>query len=153
MEKNAPSGYLACDGTLYNISDYSQLAELIRDTNGSYGTTDVNKFAVPDLQGEFLRGTGTNTTTGHSGAAVGEHQKGADVVGGYFGSTGGSIYVGQSMYHTDMHLKADNWVGNSGLSYNYGAVKKNTESATYNTTIGKGTSRPTNTSVLYCIKY
>lgn len=57
------------------------------------------------------------------------------------------------MYHSDMYNKADNWIGNSGLTYNYGKVSRTTENTTYNTTIGKGTSRPTNTSILYCIKY
>ena len=154
MGNTAPENYLICDGTIYNIKDYPALAEYFKNELGSvnyFGGDGTTTFAVPDLRGEFLRGSGTNPTTNMSGANVGVHQQGTDVVGAYFGSTRGIIYVGERLYHSNMSEKADNWVGNTGLSYNYGNVSTKTEESTYSETIGKGTSRPTNTSVLYVI--
>lgn len=150
MGMEVPKHYLACDGSEYNIADYTYLAEHILNEFGSYnyfGGDGVNTFAVPDLRGEFLRGTGTNSHTNQgSGANVGEHQDGTL----------------NQYYH----------VGDASLCF-YGPEKgslasKNVDSATNDTTIGKKigytkytstggqqyyTSRPTNTSVLYCIKY
>ena len=42
-----PSGFLLCDGTLYNITDYPALAGIIRYTYGGSGA----QFAVPDMRG------------------------------------------------------------------------------------------------------
>ena len=52
--QNVPEGWLACDGTLYSISDpqYSQLFSVL---GYSWGGTGGN-FRVPDLRGQFLRG-------------------------------------------------------------------------------------------------
>lgn len=155
MGNNVPGGYLSCDGAEYNISEYPNLAEQIKTEFGSYnyyGGDGTTTFAVPDLRGEFLRGTGTNShQSGCDGATVGEHQDGSDVVGGYFGSTNGTLYVGEKMYHTNMNTKSDNWSPNTGGANIFN--RNRTESSSYSDTIGKGISRPTNTSVLYCIKY
>ena len=141
MGKTAPEGYLACDGTVYNIEDYPGLADYFEqqfETKNYFGGDGTNTFAVPDLRGEFLRGTGTNSHTNQgSGANVGEHQDGTSIpsVQGsgsislgiatisdadYFSSTIGRNYVSQ--------FKTDEW----GRIF---------------------IARPTNTSVLYCIKY
>lgn len=155
MGNTAPKHYLVCDGSEYNISDYPNLVQHFITEFGSvnhFGGDGVNTFAVPDLRGEFLRGTGTNShQSGCNGATVGEHQDGSDVVGGYFGSTSGQLYVGEYMYHTNMNTKSDNWIPNTGDSNVFN--RDFAYSSSYPYTIGKGTSRPTNTSVLYCIKY
>ena len=68
MGNNPPKDYLSCDGTVYNISDYQALADFINTEFGSYdffGGDGTTTFAVPDLRGEFLRGTGTNSHTNH----------------------------------------------------------------------------------------
>jgi len=47
----APIGWLACDGTVYNISDYSDLATHIASQFGStnfFGGDGTTTFAVPD---------------------------------------------------------------------------------------------------------
>ena len=67
MGMTAPDNYLICDGTTYNISDYPFLADHIKNNFGSYnyfGGDGTTTFAVPDLRGEFLRGTGNNGGTG-----------------------------------------------------------------------------------------
>ena len=150
MGTTAPTGYLICDGSTYNISSHSNLANFIKDQFGSYnyfGGDGTTTFKVPDLRGEFLRGTGTASRNTGSGLAVGTHQdptkhlnlyrdNNISVIGNTNGGygilngdtfsinvAGGSRYVGTSPYST------------SGTTYVY------------------YTSRPTNTSVLYIIKY
>ena len=52
MGSFAPHGYLACDGSIYNINDYPRLANHINLHFGSYnffGGDGTTTFAVPDL--------------------------------------------------------------------------------------------------------
>ena len=150
MGTTAPSGYLACDGGVYSISLYPLLAGFFETQFGSinyFGGDGTTTFAVPNLQGEFIRGAGTNSHSNQgSGGSVGEHQDGT-----------GTNYVGVGSYA----LFAEN---NDTRLYNYDSILHN--SAGYNiynrssTTVSGGdiwsgcsyTSRPTNTSVLYIIK-
>lgn len=48
-----PAGWLVCDGTVYSIADYPELAAKIGNT---YGGDGVTTFAVPDDRGLFRRG-------------------------------------------------------------------------------------------------
>jgi microcystin-dependent protein len=50
-----PSGWLMCDGTLYNISDYAALFAVCSNFYGGDGKTT---FAVPDLRGRVPIGMG-----------------------------------------------------------------------------------------------
>ena len=152
MGTQAPLFYLICDGTIYNIAEYQELADFIEAQFGAvnyFGGDGVDTFAVPDLQGEFLRGTGTNSHTNQgSGENVGVHQDGTQ-----------NIYL-----HLDQTLLY--------MRYNSSSIKSFPENPdslieeTVDAYIGGGTkgsystsditgyiSRPTNTSVLYCIKY
>ena len=168
MGNTAPHGYLACAGSTYRISDYPRLAGHIQGQFGSYnffGGDGVSTFAVPDLRGEFLRGTGTNshtqsiaskTVSEGSGGAVGTHQ----------GST-----VLRNIWHYDNSSAVQAiWYSNtsSGINSNEGLnnvdnwmVKStHSRSITYNASLTANdtnyvgfSTRPTNTSVLYIIKY
>lgn len=51
----APVGWVPCDGSLLQISEYSALFQLLGTTFGGDGTTT---FAVPDLRGRVVVGTG-----------------------------------------------------------------------------------------------
>ena len=75
---NAPSGYLACNGQEVSRTTYAKLFAVI---GTKYGAGDGSTtFKVPDLQGEFLRGAGTNSHTNQgSGATVGTHQDGTEM--------------------------------------------------------------------------
>ena len=154
---DAPIGYLKCDGSEYDINDYPDLAALILATTGSYGTEASGKFKVPDLRGEFLRGTGTNGHSGNgNGASVGTHQDAT------------------SHLIIDWNNNEDNIViyNVSSLNGTVGPIAADSSNVKYTSLTGKGkrfakssewqgdvsnhntyTSRPTNTSVLYCIKY
>ncbi len=166
MGNEAPKHYLICDGTEYNIADYPLLAQHFKDEFGSYnyfGGNGTTTFAVPDLRGEFLRGTGSNSRDGQGdGAEVGVHQ---DATAHMFlgvntsakslwtdtsspiGNSGQVNGNGKSNINADSSLKLTTNANTTGLNFN----SSNNWSPATNTS--HYTSRPTNTSVLYCIKY
>ena len=168
MGTSAPSGYLACDGSVYRISDYPRLSEHIQRNFGSFnyfGGDGETTFAVPDLRGEFLRGTGTNshtqsvaskTVSEGSGSAVGKHQ-GSTVLRNIWHYDNSSAV--QAIWYSNSSSginsngainNIDSWMVNStysrSITYSASLTSNNTNYVGYST-------RPTNTSVLYIIKY
>lgn len=152
----APPNYLICDGAVYPIADYPYLAQHFEDNFGStyyFGGAD-GTFAVPDLKGEFLRGTGKNGHEGQgNGAAVGNHQNGSQIPIYAFG-TGGEGQDVLSVY-TDRNKSINFRNVDFVLQGTLGAFRIKTDkeftqttSAIYNV----ASLKPTNTSVLYCIK-
>ena len=144
--ENAPAGYLKCDGTVYNISEYKALADAIKDGFGSYnyyGGDGTTTFAVPDLRGEFLRGTGTNSHQNNGdGSNVGTHQDATILPQIEKNSDKGIDYFAGSCKNED------SITSRASTGYAINGTQWSTTSHTSNIT-----SRPTNTSVLYCIKY
>jgi microcystin-dependent protein len=165
MGTTAPLNYLACDGTVYNIADYPELASYFTaqfEAANYFGGDGTTTFAVPDLRGEFLRGTGTNSHANQgSGADVGVHQDGTihNLLNGtptslmlyHIAGVNNDIYTGNSgdsKFQYDKNGKNEYPPGTKTIKSitASGATEVNT-SLTYNVM----TSRPTNTSVLYCI--
>lgn len=171
MGKTAPDGYLFCDGSIYNISDYPNLADQLKEEFGSYnyyGGDGVNTFAVPNLQGEFLRGYSSGTensvTKGVKTEEVGKHQGGTLIPAIYtrLASNGSAI-----MWFHRSKLGSNNDI----LPVDFDFMNISTQTPIHepifnansspNATAGWGlnnaatnyTTRPTNTAVLYCIKY
>ena len=159
MGKTAPADYLACDGAEYNISDYPDLSSFITTQFGSvnfFGGDGAKTFAVPNLNGEFLRGTGTNSHANQgSGAEVGVHQDATEMPV-YGAWNNNKIYVSKNGYRGTI-LKADSDIIPSSLTRVVVPGTHETLESTEEGNIAEGfdtafTSRPTNTSVLYCIK-
>ena len=161
MGTTPPKEYLACDGTIYNINDYIALAEFIKDEFGSYnyfGGNGTSTFAVPDLRGEFLRGTGTNSHTNNGdGSNVGVHQDGTEIPNVYAwtqsSSDSSASITAELLPDKTSNLRVDTdyeFMGSNTRTFiGVSGTKSNlTTGTTY-----KYTTRPTNTSVLYCIKY
>lgn len=149
MGVEAPNHYLICDGTEYNIADYPHLAQHMVDSFGSvnhFGGDGTTTFAVPDLRGEFLRGSGTATRDTGSGGEIGEHQEPTNHQ--YW-------YVGEDWLCFYGDVKHDGSYKNIDKPINVNTKGKKIEHAAYTSaaTCQYYTSRPTNTSVLYCIKY
>lgn len=158
MGITAPSHYLICDGSVYNIVDYPHLSQYIKDQFGTFnyfGGDGIITFAVPDLRGEFLRGTGTATRNTGTGASVGGHQDPTSLPGifPYATSSGYNSLIidykeekkGNSFLNVDSNLT------NTARFYkalDLGALTQSATPYTY-----AYTTRPTNTAVLYCIKY
>lgn len=153
MGMTAPEHYLICDGMEYNMGDYPELAQHFVDNFGTanyFGGNGETTFAVPDLRGEFLRGSGTAVRDTGSGADVGVHQEPTKV-------TNFAISDGQFAIYTNGNIES--------MHSNVGFDKEITRATSYqyltNNTSQTGLSvsdpmivtlRPTNTSVLYCIK-
>lgn len=150
-DDTTPSGWLVADGTVYDIDDYPFLANHIERVHGSknyYGGNGTTTFAVPDWQGEFFRASGTNSHTNQgSGAAVGVHQDGTLFGASNLGDNYSNFYeVINDVYANnkyDYKFSNSQSTGfprsvNSSISMDYGG-------SLY-------TSKPTNTSLLCCIK-
>ena len=146
----APKHYLICDGATYNIEEYPYLAEHILTNFGKYnyfGGDGETTFRVPDLRGEFLRGTGTATRDSGSGAAVGQHQEPTQHAKiQNFENKTVAIDVGTPEWKTN---NSDKIVTIDTKTRYYKDVGIQNSASTSSVI----TSRPTNTAVLYCIKY
>lgn len=153
MGTTAPQDYLACDGDTYDIADYPQLADFIETQFGSvnyFGGNGTTTFGVPDLQGEFLRGKGTNSHANQgSGANVGVHQNATEVP-----------WVALNMAGNTLNARQKNTTdGNAPVNMDY-QINKTTNMKGVVTSTGTSSEsvaeryavRPTNTSVLFCIK-
>ena len=153
MGNTPPDDYLSCDGNVYRINDYKPLANFIHLQFGSYdyfGGDGIDTFAVPDLRGEFLRGTGANShVLSGDGASVGVHQQGTQLpsIQNYKDRVIG-IDVGPSGWNS---LSTADYVNSrTDIQRKFTNIIISSSTTSPNMTI---TSRPTNTSVLYCIKY
>ena len=159
MGNNAPKHYLICDGGEYNIVDYPYLAQHFTDEFGSvnyFGGDGTTTFAVPDLRGEFLRGTGTNSHANQgSGATVGEHQDATDipVIAQYINNDTACLYTPGRKTDRYPHkmdsVPVEGYTGFNSVRLERAEQGNNTTDIRRETI----TTRPTNTSVLYCIKY
>lgn len=154
MGTHAPEGYLVCDGSIYQIADYPYLAQHFADNFGSanfFGGDGIATFAIPDLQGEFLRGAGKNSRAGQgSGSQPGQHQDATKIPTvlqhkenqTFLYTPGNGGY--RTVYNQDSYPE----VNKEGYNFsNLTHVNNNDNRTPY------FTPRPTNTSVLYCIRY
>ena len=150
MGNNVPRHYLACDGTVYNIGDYPALEAHFIEEFGSvnyFGGNGTTTWAVPDLQGEFLRGTGTNSHANQgSGANVGIHQDATK----HFNVQEEVTDALTSINVTGTTTNYDSATSVTSYRNKYARTGYDPASTVFNSYI---TSRPTNTSVKYCIKY
>lgn len=152
----SPKHYLICDGSEYNINDYPYLVEhfiLNFGESNYFGGDGTTTFAVPDLRGEFLRGTGTADRNSGSGSNVGVHQEPTWMPN--------VIADGDAIEHVSATTSDDGKgepknIDKSIKNYTTQYVISSKEglwTQGYNKRNHHYTSRPTNTSVLYCIKY
>jgi microcystin-dependent protein len=123
---SAPSGWLAADGAAVSRTTYAALFSAIGTTYGSGDGSTT--FAVPDLRGYFVRGSGTNS----DGTAAG---------------TFGAKQADDFKAHT--HTTGQGIVGTVGAAAFAGGPFAIT-TATGST--GGTETRPKNIAMLYCIK-
>lgn len=140
----APFGWLNCDGASYSTSSYPFLFGSIGYTWGGAGSN----FNVPNLQGMFLRGSGTNSLyTTAVGPSVGAYQ--ADKILTHTHTDSG---------HTHQSTLAS--VGGTAAGVNAIVAAGAGTAYTFTTTTGFANIQPTGSSdsnpknygVLYCIK-
>ena len=145
MGLTAPDGYLACDGAVYNIADYTELAFFFKAQFGAenyFGGDGTTTFAVPDLRNLFLRGYRGEAEEQFSGE-VGQRQEGTVVtIPHIFGST----VVGMPLQEYE-DMQADEVRNAPGYrGYHSTNIDSNSETPTYII------PRPVNMAVLYCVK-
>ena len=152
MGTTAPQGYLACDGSLYNIDDFQDLSNFINTQFGSknyFGGDGTLTFAVPDLRGEFLRGAGTNGHTNQgNGSTVGTHQDATTHLMAIV--DGNNLNHPKGLSKTNQGKNVDSAIEGHTATWGYRNDSQYTDGTTNPSVY---TSRPTNTSILYCIKY
>lgn len=152
MGNNAPKHYLKCDGTVYNIGTYPYLEEHFKKEFGKvnyFGGDGVNTFAVPDLRGEFLRGTGTAERDTGSGADVGKHQNATSTMDAIVEASSGRVIF---PYANNANILGSNFDKEVAVIINGNSYFSPSNKVTSIYASVKSI-RPTNTSVLYCIKY
>jgi microcystin-dependent protein len=135
---SAPAGWLAADGTNVSRSTYAALFSAIGTT---YGAGDGSTtFALPDLRGYFVRGSGTNGD-GTAAGTFGEKQ--ADLL--------------KNHKHDLAYVRpSSSLVGVMGASNNIWQASSFTETRTTtdpNGSLGGTETRPKNIALLYCIKF
>ena len=142
--ETAPTGYLPCDGTSRNTADYSELASFL----GASGDT----FNLPDLRGEFLRGAGTNSHANQgSGGTVRTHQDATTTPNIEFYPNTKILGLYTNSDSTTNYPKNVDYMAKTGINGKAAQLTGTTFSQSGSNM--DYTSRPTNTSVLYCIKY
>jgi len=140
---SAPAGWLAANGSAVSRSTYAALFSAIGTT---YGAGDGSTtFALPDLRGIFVRGSGSQTISGITynktfaateGDAFQAHKHGITgnsfyyVGSGSLGAGGGTAFPSQTLAVTDATVSGAN-----------GTPRTASE------------TRPANIALLYCIKH
>jgi microcystin-dependent protein len=150
------NGYLLCDGSIYNSQNYNALFNAIGTI---YGDAGNGNFCVPNYQGIFLRGTGSqdvrlNVIAG-SGGAFFKNFSSPDLgqavpdQSAYF-STGN--YVDQISTQTRTVVTGSpSLLGNYSTANVISSVNYTTTNNSYN--VGNPDVHPAHASVQYFIKY
>lgn len=146
MGVSAPKDYLICDGAIYSVSEYSDLAKFFQKQFGStnyFGGDGTSTFAVPDMRNLFLRGYHGASEEQLSGE-IGVKQDATEIV---------NLPVDENFvgwYGNNIHQNnVDAW---SDERDNYRRVLHSATSSSSSTQPSAYTTRPVNMAVLYCIK-
>ena len=132
-----PTGWLLCDGSVYTTATYPTLGALLGNTyGGSTGT-----FAVPNLSGLFIRGSGTQTSGGISYAS------------GAIGAIQQDQFQGHEHNYSGTQVSASYGAGSGNGLINLNRVTTNEITDGTNGTPRYGSeTRPVNLAMVYCIK-
>jgi microcystin-dependent protein len=167
---NIPTGWVLCDGTLYNYATNPQYAPLhaaIGVANG--GTESLSEFNVPDFRGYFLRGL-DSSPGGANDPDVATRTKAT--TGGNFGASVGSVELDAFASHLHQlhdpghtHPTLENlmyYVGTGGVgasqsgpnwqANNAPATGSQVTGITMDTAGESSETRPKNVAVNYIIK-
>ena len=89
------SCFFTCNGRTLDIALYPELSNYFLTVYGSinyFGGDGVKTFALPDLRGEFLCGSGTNSHAGQgSVGAAGIHRDSSEINTGWFNNASGGF--------------------------------------------------------------
>lgn len=148
----APTGWVVCDGSAVSRTTYAVLFAAMGTIHGSGdGTTTFN---LPDYRGQFLRGFDPILIRDFDGASRTAMNAG--------GATGNNVGAVQSDAFQGHYHQWVNYQGGSGGSTGFyngptntvstGSVRSPTSDGTNGTPRTSSETRPTNATVLYCVK-
>lgn len=141
MGNKIPTGYLACNGKDYNISEYPKLAEHIKNEFGKYnyfGGNGTTTFATPNLNEKFLKGS---DTAGISEEAGLPNIKG-QIIDMLSQEANGAFHKYMGIYQAKVEASSTARFGDIYF-----------DASSYNSIYGKSTTvTPKNISINYCIK-
>jgi microcystin-dependent protein len=146
---SAPTGWLAADGTAVSRSTYAALFSAISTT---YGAGDGSTtFALPDLRGYFVRGSGINGDLTEAGTFGAKQAHAFESHRHFVMSNGSGVAISDGNQTMQM-------IGNQGdnpFSYQlFGTTSLTAQANTGPTSSTGGTeTRPANIAMLYCIKH
>lgn len=138
---SAPSGWLAADGAAVSRSTYATLFAAIGTTHGSGDGSAT--FNLPDLQGIFVRGSGSQTisgTTYNKAFALKER----DAFQGHWHDTQHTLNAAGS---------SGSGALNPGSGWGTTSVRGPSSDGTNGTPRTATETRPANIALLYCIKF
>lgn len=141
---SAPSGWLICDGTAVSRITYAALYTAIGNAygNGDGSTT----FTLPDMRGNFVRGTNLGSTNDPDASS-----RVASASGGNTGDNVGSFQ--ESIYQSHSHQITVYHSGATSVSNFVGqAVTNFASSLVPDSAVGGAETRPINTYFTYIIK-
>jgi microcystin-dependent protein len=138
---SAPAGWLAADGSNVNRTTYAALFAAISTT---YGAGDGSTtFALPDLRGIFVRGSGSQTISGITYNKT-------------FAAKEGDAFQGHR-HDTSVALNTAAASGSGSVAAGGGFGSVTITDPTTDTTNGTprtaSETRPANIAMLYCIKF
>tara|TARA_B100001939_G_scaffold344884_1_gene360349 strand:- start:380 stop:1060 length:681 start_codon:yes stop_codon:yes gene_type:complete len=150
---SVPTGWLACDGSAISRSTYSALFTAIGTTWGAGDGSST--FNLPDLEGAFLRGTGSHGTSNmadgndFAGPSVGSFEN------DQFQGHGHTLYSKGGYGNNDSVVSMRDAPGGSGyyaIEDRNGFVQQPVDFGNSSPRYGDET-RPFNAGVKYCIKF
>jgi microcystin-dependent protein len=144
------SGYLKCDGTLYTISSYQNLYNVIGTMYG--GDSSLGYFNVPNYQGVFLRGAGSQNLALVYGEPAKQYSSpplGAYVVDK---SVQPANYVTGITQNVRSFVTSASLIGAPSYNFNYSNAVASLQYTTANES-GVVETFPVHTSINYFIKY
>ena len=149
-----PTGWLACDGSSVSKATYSALFTALGAN--AWGTDTTDNFYLPDLEGAFLRGTGTGTINSRSkpGPSVGSFQEDelqahAHKIWGFTSNgTGGNDKIMATNNTEPYGGQQISWMGGNP----FGEMRDGGK-ASAQTVRSNDETFPYNAGVKYCIKY
>ena len=107
---------------------------------------------MPDLRGEFLRGSGTAARNTGSGEAVGVHQDATQILNWGLNPKESTLWIDSNKTvsgNSQNSINADKNIRLSTTTGKYVSLSNWSGAGGYT----MATTRPTNMAVLYCIKY
>lgn len=143
-------GWMLCDGSALNASEYPELYSVLGKLYGSSGSGKDLMFNLPDLRGKFLRGIGTDDASLEDRTAAA-----GGTTNGIGSSQKDALQTHQHIYTQPSGLPApgENGTGTATVNANAYTGIPTSEQNSSSINVSQYETRPTNVFINYLIKY